>query len=58
VNCEHCGHKLTPCIHAAEKMQVRAWWCQGCGWHGPAKLRERLLTVEQVVSESKYRGND
>ena len=54
--CPHCAHPLTACIAASEQMQVRHWWCQVCGYESRAIGRERMIAVEQVVSEAKYRG--
>jgi hypothetical protein len=48
MTCDWCLGQLTACISAEEGMVVRAWWCQSCGWHGPAKCRERLLTVDHL----------
>lgn len=48
---------MVGCV-AADRMEVRHWWCLGCGRDERAIGRERMLTVEQVVPDAKYRGGD
>lgn len=58
VPCPRCNQHLVACVHAGAEMRVRHWWCPGCGYESRAIGRERMLTVEHVVGEHKYRGRD
>lgn len=58
VDCPRCGSHLVACVRAEEQMQVRHWICFGCRYESRAIGRERMLTVEHVVGEHKYRGRD